>query len=56
MLDEVLLLLFNGLKLFAAAHDILGRCACKEKVKFIKANITDFHVLKKRPACDKMEL
>uniref|UniRef100_A0A3Q4ATG3 Chemokine interleukin-8-like domain-containing protein n=1 Tax=Mola mola TaxID=94237 RepID=A0A3Q4ATG3_MOLML len=38
------------------AHDILGRCACQHKVKFIKANITDFQVLQRRPACDKTEL
>ncbi|XP_035516962.1 chemokine (C-X-C motif) ligand 18b [Morone saxatilis] len=38
------------------AHDFPGRCRCHTTVKFIRGNISDFHVYKRRPGCDKTEL
>ncbi|TMS22862.1 hypothetical protein E3U43_008168 [Larimichthys crocea] len=40
----------------AHAGVIPGRCSCLHTVKFVKGNISDFQVLEKRPACNRIEL
>ncbi|KAG8015012.1 hypothetical protein GBF38_022247 [Nibea albiflora] len=40
----------------AEAGVIPGRCSCRHAVMYIKGNISDFQVLEKRPACNKVEL
>ncbi|KAM3623954.1 uncharacterized protein V6R79_017353 [Siganus canaliculatus] len=38
------------------AQIVPGRCSCYHTIKFIAGHISDFHVLEKRPGCDKTEL